>query len=337
MLEYEMYNEEKLKNDNLTKEKSYNSNKNINILKDAQDIVIIKKIEYLDNIHRKKERYVFAVKPSKEVMKQFYEESLKDNDLRKRTEFGGCWYWGKKKGLNGKEEKDGDDWIRGSSTYLALMFDKIVLREKGFWLPGPLEALVIKEQNKLKENEYMDLGIMVFGKDNPNISVAESLMNNADSMGLATPLMIPFRDLNYNPKPEINKLLKISMVSDYKGTIRGSAAISLLYSNFNHIKHVDRGAIRIWIGNSYGIHVGTLTESNENGTISWICGESDKETLITKYIQIIKKDKEDKIKKIEDEYQMKLGTFKISLGINLQTELEKDRSIKRKRTIKKIK
>ena len=94
----------------------------IDVLKDAQDLAII--------TSSGRDSYIYAVKPSLHAQKKFYDLSLSNPSDTKKPVFQKYWEFDKNIG------------IMGTSTFLALRFDKLALRPSGLWIPELLEAKV---------------------------------------------------------------------------------------------------------------------------------------------------------------------------------------------------
>ena len=90
---------------------STQTSQELNVLDDVQNLIVLR--------YSGKDRHVYAVKPSVDVMRQFYEQSISSPADANVPAFSGYWDFNEQTG------------IRGSSTFLTLRLDKIALRPSG--------------------------------------------------------------------------------------------------------------------------------------------------------------------------------------------------------------
>src|SRR3989344_2482540 len=173
----------------------------IDILKNAQDFMVIGQSN--------RDKYVYAAKPSLDIMGQFYEKSISNPNDKDIPAFQRHWQFDKQKG------------ITGSSAFLALRFDKQALRPNGLWLPSLLEGKALDSQGKLSNDAYRDFGVAGYSIDNPNKEIAEILVPRAKELGFETPLIVPFRAMDY--RTESGKV-KPFFVESPQGITQGKEA-----------------------------------------------------------------------------------------------------------------
>lgn len=225
------------------------------VLGDAQDIAVIRSLG--------DDRFVYAVRPSLDVQKQFYDLSVSNPFYTKIPAFQKCWKFDEEKG------------IRGSSTYLALRFDRQALRPNGLWIPGLLEAKALDNRGKLENGVYRDYGIAVYSEGSPNKEIAKRLVPQARVLGLELPLIVPFRDMNYDIE---KKDVKLSLVKSPSGLISGEEAVreldSLDYKGNSGVQGLCRDG-------GLGLDAGDrdLAYSVGGGRVDWICGEATRAGL----------------------------------------------------------
>ncbi len=237
----------------------------INVLKDAQDFVIIRP--------SRRDSYVYAAKPSLDIMKQFYEQSISDPDNKNVNAFNEYWKFDENKG------------IKGSSTLLALRFDKQALRSNKLWIPGFLEAKVLCNQEEFGGGSYRDYGIIVYNYARPNKQVSKVLVPQAEELGLELPLIVPFRALDY-VDPNKTKGIKLSLLNSGIGIIQGKEAqnkinsldhqrsFSLTYKKNSGVQRLNHYLSGYWFSDWL-----SLNYSYYEGRVDWVCGEATREIL----------------------------------------------------------
>ncbi len=249
-----------------------------NVLKDAQDFVVIRPSG--------RDSYVYAAKPSLNIMKEFYEQSISNLDDKNIDTFNRYWEFDEKRG------------IKGSSILLALRFDRQALRPNGLWIPGLLEAKVLDSQGKLENEVYRDYGIVIHNDNKPNKQGSKILVPQAKELDLKLPLVVPFRALDY--VNDQNKAWGIKL-SFYPGTgiIQGKEAqnkINLFdYSANSYAQGLSRDEEGDW-GVWYD-----LADSGDNGRVDWVCGEATSEILEEAYFKLNEKKYGKRIRELREE------------------------------------
>ena len=222
------------------------------VLADAQDLVVLRKVG--------EDRHVYAVKPSLEAQRQLYAESVADASERNIPAFQGHWQYDAKQG------------ITGSSPRLGLRFDQRVLRPRGLWIPGLLEAKALEAKRKLENGVYRDYGEIVYTNDNPNKEDAKRLVAQAQELGLELPLIVPFRALEYTHGKTASGIL-VSFVQKPQGVISGQKAVAELdklnFRGNSGVFVLNRGA-----GGEWHTLLADLEVSDDYGLVDWFCGES---------------------------------------------------------------
>ncbi len=262
------------------------------VLKNARDFIVIEKTG--------RDSHIYAVKPSLDVMRQFYEQSISNPEDRDVDVFNRHWKFDAKEG------------IRGSSTFLALRFDKQALRPNGLWIPGMLEAKALESQGKLQNGVYRDYGIVVYNDDNPNKQVAETLVPQAKELGLELPLIVPFMALDYVPNKHRKYGIEPSLLNSGKGIISGKKA----QDNINSLNYkANSGVLRLlrdrggdWNANWYD-----LDDSGDDGRVDWICGEATSKILEKAYSELSERKYGERIRELREEQKSESAKFKDSL------------------------
>lgn len=262
----------------------------INVLRGAQDFIVIGKSG--------RDSYVYAVKPSLDVQKQFYEASISNPEDADIPVFQRYWKFNEEQG------------IRGSSAFLALRLDQRALRPNGLWIPGLLEAKVLESQGKLENGLYRDNGITVYSDAQPNKEVAETLIPQAAELDLELPLVVPFRALDYAPTRENG--LDISFAESPKGIISGKEAqdkISSFYFKENFGVHgLGRFGYGCWVA-----HWDKLDDSCDGGRVDWVCGEATHEILEKAHPELSERKYGERIKELREEQKSENAKFRESL------------------------
>ena len=261
----------------------------VDVLKDVQDFIVIEKSG--------KDNFVYAAKPSFDVMKQFYEQSISNPDDKNIDAFQKYWEFDENKG------------IKGSSTFLALRFDKLALRANGLWIPSLLEAKVLDKQGKLENRVYRDYGTAVYNENEPNRYIAETLVSQAKKLSLELPLIVPFKALDYNVE---GKEIKPFFAESPAGIISGKKVQdeinSLDYKGNSGIQRLDRGGDGNWDADwDY------LDDSDEDGRVDWICGEATKKILTRAYFELNERKYGLTIKELKEKQRLEFDSFKKSL------------------------
>jgi hypothetical protein len=265
--------------------------KKTSILNNAQDFIVIGQSG--------RDSYVYAVKPSLKIMRQFYEQSIANRDDKNVDVFNKYW---------GFNEKEG---IVGSSTFLALRFDKTALRFDGLWLPGLLEGKVLESKGKLEKGVYRDYSIAVYNDGEPNKAIARTLVSQAKGLDLELPLIVPFRALDYNYNTKENGV-DVSFVQSPKGIISGKEAQRIIYS-FNYqgnsgVRRLVRGRDGLW-----GTIWDWLDYSDDLGRVDWVCGEATQKILKKAYSKLSERKYGERIRELREEQKSEDAKFKESL------------------------
>lgn len=274
----------------------------LNVLDGALDIKVIR--------HSGEDNYVYAVKPSIDAQRQFYEQTMlnpSDSDI---PVFNNYWQFDENKG------------IKGSSTFLALRMDKTALRPNKLWIPGLLEANVF-EKRGFGNDVYRTYGLVVYNDDKPNRQISEVLVPQAKELGLKLPLIVPFRDLDYNPDKKKDSGIELFFVEVPKGIISGKKAVEQINSldiTSNSGVHRDitsnSGVHRLYCGR-HGIWVAICTNldgSGDGGRMDWVCGEAPRADLEIAHKALIGRKYGESIKELQREQKEKLSNFEESLS-----------------------
>ena len=226
------------------------------VLNDAQDITIVRNLG--------NGNFIYGARPSLETQRHLYELSISAPEDANIPEFK-SGYW----------EFDEETGINGSSTYLALRFDKCSLRPFGLWLPELLEAKTLKSQGKLEKGVYRDYGIVVFNDKNPDEDVAKALVSQARIMGLQLPLIAPFRALDYSVN---GKQINPFFVQSSQGIISGESARREI-DLFDY--KGDSGVCGLYLDRNLDLYSdgGGLDNAVDDGRVDWVCGETHRAEL----------------------------------------------------------
>ncbi len=259
------------------------------VLRDAQDLTVI------GQTGDQRDNYVYAVKPSLEIMEAFYELSIAMPLDKNIPAFQQHWKFDKKEG------------IKGSSTSLVLRFD-CRIRPYGLWIPGLLEAKVLESQGKLERGTYGDYGFVIYSNDNPNKQVAEVLVSQAKELGLKLPLIVPFKALNYSVE---GKEIKPSFVKSPQGIISGKEA----QDEINFLKyHKANSGINGLMHNEIGCWTNcSLDASDDDGRVDWVCGEASRKILGEAYSELSERKYGNRIKELIEEQRLDRDNFEKSL------------------------
>lgn len=256
----------------------------INVLKDAQDITVIENLG--DG------NYVYAAKPSLDIMKQFYEQSIENPEDRNVNAFDDYWEFYEKTG------------IKGSSTFLTLRLDKLALRPNDLWVPGLLEAKVIGDKGKLESEVFRDYGIVVHDSGEPNKHISEVLVPQARKLGLKLPLIVPFRSLDYVNDQNKTYGIKLFLLNSGIGIIQGEEAQNKINSfDYEGNSGVQRFP-RYW---------DDLSGSNHHDKVDWICGEATQEILEKAYSKLSERKYGERIRELKEEQKSEHVKFIESL------------------------
>jgi len=261
-----------------------------NVLKDAQDFIVIGQAE--------KDSYVYAAKPSLNIMKQFYEKSMSNPSDTKVPVFQEYWKF---------DEQIG---IKGSSTFLALRFDKSALRPNGLWIPGLLETEILNDKGKLENKVYRDYGIVGFNENGPNREIAGVLIPQAKKLELELPLIIPFRALDYVPHRDKKLPIGINLVESPTGVIQGKEAQNKIDSlDFQR----NLGVQRLLRSGSVTWSPVGLDVSDGYGRVDWVCGKSTLVDLERANKLLLEREYSSGIRKLEKQKKKKQAEFAYSL------------------------
>lgn len=263
--------------------------KRIDVLENAQDLTIIEEAGI--------NKWTYAAKPSLDVMRQFYNESISNSNDKNIDVFKRHWKF---------DEKEG---IMGSSTFLALRLDKEALRPRGLWLPGLLEGKVLDLQKKLSNGVYRDCGVIVYNAENSNSEIARSLVSQAESLGLKLPLIVPFGALDYIPQGKEVRLFLVDFATpSEKVIIQGKEAQkrinSLEYKGNSGVQRL----LRVKGGNWYAAW-NYLDFSDDGGRVDWVCGEAETNKLITSFNHIVNKRYSKEINKLREKQKSETDEF----------------------------
>jgi hypothetical protein len=264
---------------------------NTRVLEDAQDILLLSSVG--------NGNYVFAVRPSLAFQKQTYKESISNPEDVNVIGFNHYWKFNENVG------------IRGSSTLLALKYDKRTLRPKGLWLPGFTEARVLDKAGKLENGVYRDWGLVVFTEDTPNKEIAKALSTQTRESNLSLPLVNSFRGLDYNPNSEAPYGIDLRLVQNPQGLISGDDARKAIASlDFKG----NSGALRLLRSNRYWYaYWYDLDYSNEYGRVDWVCGEATRADLAEAHRLLVERQYSGKIKQLQAEQEKAVAKFGDSL------------------------
>ena len=269
------------------------------ILNDAQDFIVFEK--------KDGDNYVYAAKPSLDVMRQFYEQSIANPNDREIPAFQ-QHYW----------EFDETEGIRGSNAFLALRLDRQTLRPLGLWIPSLLEAKALESQGKLENGVYRDYGFVVYDR-NSEID----LVQQGNQLNLQLPLIVPFRALDYNVQ---EKYPKPSLVKSPMGIISGEKASkeidSLDYNNglsdykrtnwaFYGINRLFRRSLGDW-GADWDLY-----NSNSAGRVDWVCGEASRTDLEEAIESLMKREFSEKIRDLETQRKERRDFLLASLNTSV--------------------
>ena len=259
------------------------------VLRDAQDLIVIGKSG--------KDSYIYAVKPSLNVQRRFYEQSISNPADAAVPAFQRYWKF---------DEKEG---ITGSSTFLALRFDSGVLRPEGLWIPGLLEAKALESQGKLQNRVYRDCGIVVYSEGSPNKEIAEVLVPQARGLGFTLPLIVPYRALE--PHAEGGEI-RPSFVEVPQGVIHGKKAEkeigSLDYRENSGVHGLGRGT-----GGDWDADWDNLGDSDDDGRVDWVCGEAHRKILEQVHSKLSERQYGERIKELRGQQKAESAKFRKSL------------------------
>ena len=235
----------------------------------------------------REDRYVIAVPLKGEVAKHYFNKTISNPAERDVPAFQKYWKF---------NEKTGE--INGSSTYLTLRLAR-ELGKDSFWIPSVSEARALDKAGKLKNGVYSDYGIAVFDDSEPNKKTAKTLIEQAKSMKLVLPLLVPFSSLDYQLDRESDFGIALSL-SDAKGIISGEDAVKLLeqfdYKSNSSVCRLDRGRYGDWVANWDG-----LDDSYFNGRAGFVCGEAAHADLAEAHKKLVKRKYAQKSKEFEEQ------------------------------------
>jgi len=271
--------------------------RNLNVLDDAQDVVAIRPSG--------ENSYVYAVKPSLDVHRRFYERSVSNPDDSNVSAFSG-WYFDEKRGIESSSPK--------TSTFLALRLDKKALRPDGLWVPGLLEEKVLRAEGKLQKGIYRNYGLIVYSNGVPNEEIAQSLVPQAEQLGLELPLVVPFSSLDYVIVKNRDFRVDVSFVESPVGVISGKEAIeqidSLGYKADSGVHWLNRGRVGGWVADWYFKGI----VSNFVARVDWVCGKATRVDLERAHDSLMEREYSERIRKLGDEKKTKQLEFVKSLS-----------------------
>lgn len=260
----------------------------IDVLRDAQDIVLLSQPD------KDRDSYVYASKPSLEVQRQLYDISISnpaDADIEAFQR-----YW----------EFDEEEGIKGSSIPLGLRFDKMALRPSDLWLPTYDEARELEKRGKLENGVYRDYGVAVYNNGSPNGQIAQTLVSQAEKLGLQLPLIVPFKSLDYVLSQ--NKELEVKFLGS-KWIITGREAQAridfLTYKGNSGVQGLFRDGNGYWDASwDY------LGNSDDDGRVDWVCGEATKKILKNAYSESSERKYGREIKEIRERQKTDKENFR---------------------------
>lgn len=251
------------------------------ILSDAQDIVPLMPSQSNRGLH------VYAVKPSISAQRQLFNESVADEAEKNILAFQGHWKFNKQKG------------ITGSSTYLALRFEKKALRPRGMWLPGLLEAKILEYKGKLKNDGfYRDYStvvcrLKVYIMADIDKKRSEEFIAQAKESGLELPLILQFSAMDYALDKRKPYGLFVSILQSPEGIIKGTEATQELskqelsefhWKKWSGVNRLSRYHER------WGVIFGNnLSTSGDDGRVDWFCGEATEQDLRETYNPLLER------------------------------------------------
>jgi hypothetical protein len=264
----------------------------LSVLNDAQDILVIRSAG--------KDNYVFAAKPSLNFQRQTYQESVSNPEDVGISAFSRYWKFDENVG------------IRGSSTLLALRYDKRSLRPRNLWIPGSPEARFLEEAGKLENGIYRDYGLAIFSKGGPNEEIASAISRQAEKLGLNLPLINPFMALDYDPNQEANYGINVKLVEAPKGIIHGKEAQEALksfaYIGNSGAQGVGRDTDGFWYADW-----NLLDYSDGLGRVDWICGKATQKNLIDAYNALLERKYDTQMRDLKSRKEKELSAFENSL------------------------
>jgi hypothetical protein len=268
------------------------------ILDTAEDIVLIRPAQSPEN-------YIFAVRPDFATMKRYFEATISNPDEREADAFSDARTW--------TLDEAGQE-INGSSTFLGLRFDKVI-RPQGLRVPGVLEGRVLDSKRKLSNGVYRDFGMAVFSGEGYNAGIACSLLERAKREGWQTPLLVPFRSLDYKLNGDSQYGVDVFFVEAPKGVIQGKEAGDVLRQFY---WKGDHDALRLyrnndgyWYANRY-----VLPGSNARGRVGdWICGEARRADLVRANAALGERKYSAKIKELQAQMRQKDKLFNAELEV----------------------
>lgn len=124
--------------------------------------------------------------------------------------------------------------------------------------------------------------IAVYSESQPNEEIAKAIAEKARELGLESPLLIPFKSLDYRINYRINHKssygVDIFFVENPQGIVSGNEAIDIL-TKFN--RKGNSGAQRVYrySNGDWDADWNNLADSNGYGRVDFVCGEATAKSL----------------------------------------------------------